>query len=349
MKTPTTSLLLLFVLFCSGIEARTRGASHQAPSIRERPARQAMESIELLAERRQCIPYSDLNNIVAESRNAILEETCEPEACSGATSCCRVLSNSLVCDTDNKYAFSACVCNDFTRTRTPTQAPTVTAPAPSPTPGATDGSTGGNNGSGTEGSTGTDGSTGSGNNGGAGGDGSTGSDNDGSTGSGNDGNTGNTANDGNQDIVVVGDDNADINQINQEIKATQEEDHWYHDPTIMGSIAAGVLVLCAGILVLTNRFKSDSRQSRPVKQLAWDADTGSDNMAVEQHVELESVQSDYQLNGLPLDEELSMADSSNQEKKCCQPTPCHDFSTWIDEACAPRRARSYDTRDTVEL
>jgi len=389
MITRNRLLPLLLALLVSTAHARTRGLSHEKPSLRERPARQAMESIVQLAERRECVPFSEVTNISIEARYAQLQEGCSPEACSGATSCCRVLGTGLVCDTDNKYPFSACVCNDFTRTRSPTRAPS-SAPPPAPTSnsgntggdtGGDSGSTGGNTGGDTGGNTGGDNGSTGGNTGSTGGDtgstggdtggntGSTGGNNDGSTGGNtgstggnNDGSTGgntggDSANVGNTDNTnadTSGNTDGDFNQVNKETETIpDDDDKWWMDPVLMGSVGAGVLVLCVGVLMLTHKFRKETspRRSRQVKALAWDADASTSSPRLEQHVELESVQSDYELNELPPDEESTTHSQSQQQKddKCCQVQACNDFGSWMDNICAPKRARSYETKDTVNL
>ncbi|CAJ1951810.1 unnamed protein product [Cylindrotheca closterium] len=463
----------------STANARTRGLSQQTPSLRERPARQAMESVVQLEERRTCVPFSEVTNISIEARYAQLAEGCSPEACSGATSCCRVLGNGLVCDATNAYPFSACVCNDYTRTRSPTRAPSSTPP-PAPTPtnppintggdstggtdsgtdnggtdtggtdtggdngstggdntdtgGSTGGNTGGDSGSDTGGNTGgdTDGSTGGNTDGSTGGNtgGSTGGNTDGSTGGNTGGSTGgntggstggntggstggntggntggstggNTGgNTGGETGGNTGGDNGSTNgetggntdgntghatdnesdntdnsntdtsgntdgggafdQINKNAEsAPEDDDKWWMDPVLMGGVGAGVLVLCIGVLMLTHKFRKETarpRRSRPVKSLAaGDGNAGGDRR-IDQHVELESVQSDYELNELPPadEEEFSQSHQSQQSKKndnkCCQtPQACNDFGSWMDTMCAPKRARSYDTKDTANL
>lgn len=343
-------LPLLLAVLVSTACARTRGLSEQKPSLRERPARQAMESIVTLAERRECVPLTEVNQISTEARSAQLQEGCSPEACAGPTSCCRVLTNALVCDTDNQYPFSACVCNDYTRTRTPTRSPSATPPpaptdAGSDTGGTTNNDSGTTDGGSTVGNTGgtTDGGNTGENTGGT--DGTTGGSAGGSAG----GNTGGT-NDGSSNADTSGNNGGGFDQVNMEIETAPEDDEWWLDPKLMGSVGAGVFVLCVGVLLLTHKFRKEtsSRQSRPVKSLAYDADASSAEPRVEQHVELESVQSDYELNDLPpQDEESSM--SQQQKDKCCQVQACNDFGNWMDNICAPKRARSYETKDTVNL
>lgn len=366
-------LPLLLVLLVSTASARTRGLSSEEPLLRERPSRQAMESIVTLAERRECVPVSQVNQISVEARFAQLQEGCSPEACQGPTSCCRVLAGtSLVCDTSNEYPFSACVCNDYTRTRSPTKSPSSTpAPAPTNTDG---GSTGGNTDSGTDGgntggNTGGDGGSTGGNTDGGNTGGSSGGTDGGNTGGGSNSGSDNGAtgsggtdggNDGNAD--TSGNTDAEIDRINSQVQAPLEEEDWWMDPTLMGSVGAGILVMCVGVLLLTHKFKKEtSRSSRPAKALAFDADESSaDPRMVEQHLELESVQSDYELNELPPDEE-SLGSSRNAAKKnnkccnvdteCCEIQACNDtgFGSWMDNLCAPKRARSYDAKNTVDL
>eukprot|EP00980_Cylindrotheca_fusiformis_P003657 scaffold818_cov136-Cylindrotheca_fusiformis.AAC.23 len=122
-------IIVYIMLFASNVSGLTRGASSSNPIAREHTSRQAMESIEELAERLECVPFADIpTHIVSNVNNDV---SCFTNGCSSSTSCCRVLTDSLYCDENNENPYFRCICSDFTRTHHPTESPIE--PSQSPT------------------------------------------------------------------------------------------------------------------------------------------------------------------------------------------------------------------------
>jgi cell division septation protein DedD len=315
--------IAFILIFAGDVYSLTRGASRRNPIPREKAPRQAMESLMLLAERRECEPFSDVSSTVKNSANN--DAACVADGCAGATSCCRVLTDELVCDADNEFAFFPCVCNDFTRSHRPTSPPVITteptsAPSRSPSTQQTDVPADTPTKAPTVGQEPTAPL-------------STSSPNSSPI------STGGTSVPTNSDGVSQ--------STQQKEKEDQEDEDKRFTQMILGSAAAAILLMMAAIMLLVCRRKNQTEEPTKQEPLKL-ADLDELEQMEEDVDEIESETSDF-------DSVKSKQELSGKSRICCEDgldhaaDTCRDFSEWLGSACSPKRVRPLETDDTVQF
>jgi hypothetical protein len=294
----------------------------------------------LLAERRQCVPFSDVFSSVKNSANN--DAACVADGCAEATSCCRVLTDALVCDANNEFPFFACVCNDFTRTHRPTSPPVITteptsAPSRSPSTQQTDlpadtptkAPTVGQEPSDTPVDAPTK-----------------------ETIVGQEPTAPLSTSSPNSSPISTGATSVPTNSdgVSQSTQQKEEEDQEDEDKRftrmILGSAAAAIVLMMAAIMLLARRQKNQTEEPTQQEHLKR-ADLGVMEQ-MDDDVEIESKSSDF-------DSHKSIQESSGKSPLCCEDglghaaDTCRDFSDWLGSACSPKRVRPLETDDTVQF
>lgn len=316
------AFILFVFLLAWDTQSLMRGASRRDPTARETVQRQAMESLELLAERRQCVPFTDVSLSVKNSAN--IAPACIANGCAGETSCCRVLVDSLVCDTNNDFPFFACVCNEFTRTHRPTSPPVPKEPTTAPSRLPSNQETEPPAGAPTKTPT-----------------------------------IGQNASGGKEPTVPLSSlspnssptkepTNSDgVSQVSQQNDEEKRRDEEKYIHIILGSAAAGSVLMIVGFIVLVRkRNNHQSEGPQPSEFATKGADLDEMEEMDEHAVESASSQDENHREA-----ETSFANPAT----CCEDEmdgvgdTCHGFSSWLGSTLSPQRVRTSETNDTVQF